>query len=226
MAAGIGTLNEKPLHAALKQRLAQPGDRFEVAIDGYVIDIVRGGLLMEIQTGNFASIKPKLTALAESRPVRLIYPIAQEKWIVKLGQDGSQVSRRKSPKRGRMVDVFYELVHIPHLLPNPNFSLELALIQEEEARRFDGKRGWRRRGWVTEERRLLELVERRLFAAPADWVSLLPVGLDSFTTADLAEALNIRRALAQKMAYALRKAGWIREMGKQGRAVLYKAINV
>ena len=55
----IGLLNEKPLHASLKEWYAQPGDRFEVAVDGFVIDIVRDDLLLEIQTGNFASIKSK-----------------------------------------------------------------------------------------------------------------------------------------------------------------------
>lgn len=40
--SGIGTLNEKPLHAALKGWYARPGDRFEVPVDGYLVDIVRG----------------------------------------------------------------------------------------------------------------------------------------------------------------------------------------
>jgi hypothetical protein len=47
---GIGQLNEKALHASLKQWYARPGDRFEVAVGGFVIDIVRAELLIEIQT--------------------------------------------------------------------------------------------------------------------------------------------------------------------------------
>jgi hypothetical protein len=62
-AAGIGVLNEKPLHAALKQWYAQPGDGLEVTVDGFVIDIVRGHQLIEIQTGHFAAIKKKLSTL-------------------------------------------------------------------------------------------------------------------------------------------------------------------
>ena len=64
MPNGVGTLNEKPLHAALKERLALPGDRFEVDVDGYVIDIVRGDCLIEIQTRNVSAIKRKLAALS------------------------------------------------------------------------------------------------------------------------------------------------------------------
>ncbi len=38
----IGTLRESDLHAALKRHYARPSDQIEVAVDGYVIDIVRG----------------------------------------------------------------------------------------------------------------------------------------------------------------------------------------
>ncbi len=221
--SGIGLLNEKPLHASLKQWYAQPGDRFEVAVDGFVIDIVRDDLLLEIQTGNFASIKSKLKTLVRSHQVRLIYPIAQEKWIVKLAKDDSSgVTRRKSPKRGRMEDLFWEMVSFPQLLSNRNFSLEVLMIREEEARRYEAKRKWRRRGWVIEERRLLEVVDQRLFEEPADWLAFLPEGLKSFTARDLAEAIDIRRALAQKMAYSLRKGGVIELIGRRGRANLYR----
>jgi len=36
---GIGTLRERPLHASLKRWYAEPDDRTEVAVDGYVIDL-------------------------------------------------------------------------------------------------------------------------------------------------------------------------------------------
>src|ERR1051325_7640816 len=161
---GIGLLNEKPLHASLKQWYARPGDRFEVPVDGFVIDIVRDDLLIEIQTRNFSSIKSKLNKLSRSHHVRLIYPIVQEKWIVRLANGGhSGTVRRKSPKRGRMEDLFWELVSIPQLLANPNFSLEVLMIREEEVRRYEGKRRWRRKGWVIEGRRLVDVVDRRVF---------------------------------------------------------------
>jgi hypothetical protein len=195
-----------------------------VTVDGFVIDIVQDDVLLEIQTGSFASIKSKLMDLVRAHRVRLIYPIAQEKWIVKLAKDnGGEETRRKSPKRGRVEDLFREMVSFPQLLVNPHFSLEVLLIREEEVRRYEGKRKWRRRrGWVTEERRLLGVVDRRLFDEPADWRALLPESLgESFTTRDLAEAIGIRRQLAQKMAYCLRKARVIELMGKRGRANSY-----
>jgi len=63
----IGTLREGPLHASLKQWCARPGDRFEVPVDGYVIDLVRDDLLIEVQTSGFSSMKEKLRDLLERR---------------------------------------------------------------------------------------------------------------------------------------------------------------
>jgi hypothetical protein len=221
--SSIGLLNEKPLHAALKQWYAQPDDRFEVPVDGFVIDIVRDDLLIEIQTGNFSTVKQKLVDLVTRHPVRLVYPIAREKWIVKLARDGKgQSNRRKSPKRGRIEEMFRELVSFPELLLERNFSLEVLFIQEEEVRRYDGRRGWRRGGWVTEERRLLAVVERRLFERAKDVSALMPRELPGqFTTSDLAQVMGIQRWLAQKMAYCLREMGEIVPVGKRGRSILY-----
>jgi hypothetical protein len=222
----IGTLNEQPLHAALKAWYAAPGDQIEVLLDGYVIDIVRHqaptSLLIEIQTANFAAIKRKLAQLIADYRVRLVYPIPHEKWIVREDDDGVTLGRRKSPKRGALVDVFRELVRIPHLLPHPNLSFDLLLIREDEIWRYDGRRGWRRKGWVIHRRRLLDVVAQRTFAAPADWCTLLPDDLPvSFTTADLAAGIHRPRRIAQQMAYTLREMDAIQVVGKRGNALLY-----
>ena len=223
--SGIGTLNEKPLHAALKEWYARPDDRFEVSVDDFVVDIVRDDLLIEIQTGNFSSIKRKVRALVDSHSLRLVYPIAREKWIVRLAQDGSGqvLGRRRSPKRGALEYLFEELVRLPKLLSNPNFALEVLLTQEEEVRCYDGRRAWRRHGWVIQERRLLDVVDRRLFEMPEDMLALLPADLpEPWTTADLAVGIDRPRWLARKMAYCLRKMGLVEPVGKQGNAILYR----
>jgi hypothetical protein len=224
--AGVGVLNEKALHAALKDWYAQPDDMFEVKVNGSVIDIVRGDLLIEIQTRGFSALRRKLKKLVQSNRVHLVYPVAQEKWIVKLDADGiTRLGRRKSPKRGTILEVFRELVSFPHLLLDPNFSLEVLLIKEEETRQHDPSRAWRRRGWVTQERSLLQVVESRVFETPADVTALIPPSVCApFTTADLAEALDTPRWLTQKMAYCLRGMGEVEEVGKQGRSILYARV--
>ncbi len=221
----IGTLNEKSLHAALKQWYAQPGDLIEVAVDGFTVDIVRGDLLIEIQTRNLSAIKRKLTTLVEQHPVRLVYPIAQDKWIVRQSKNDRRVlrfARRKSPRHGTVELVFEELVSLPQLLTHPNFTLQVVLIQEEEVRRYDGTRNRRRKGWVTHERRLLQVLGQRLFETPRDMLELVPATLNEpFTTTDLAKATGQPLWLAQKMAYCLRAMGAITVVGKRGRGSLY-----
>jgi len=219
----IGELNEQPLHAALKAWYARPNDQVEVSIDGYVIDLVQNDLLIEIQTGNFSSIKRKLRDLVKRYPVRLIYPIAAEKWLLKMPKQGwDQPRRRKSPKRGQIEAVFGELVSFPQLLLEKNFSLEVVLIQEEEVRRYVGKKRGYKNGWVTVERRLLDVVTQRLFEVPSDVSALLPAEMpQEFTTKDMAEALGSPRWLAQKMAYCLREMGEITRVGKLDRSYLY-----
>ena len=220
----IGMLNEQPLHAALKQHYATPGGNLEVTVDGFVVDVVRDDQLYEIQTGNFSAVKEKMACLAAHHPVRLVYPIAKEKWLLKLPKEkGGETKRRKSPKRGRPAEVFKELVSFPELVCEPTFALEVVLTQEEEVRRYDPARGWRQHGWVTVERRLLDVVDRCLYREPRDMATMMMAEAlpDRFTTADLAEAIDGSRTLAQKMAYCLRKMGVIVEVGRRHRSKLY-----
>lgn len=232
MATGsrIGTLNEAPLHAALKAWYTQSGDRPEVPIDGFVIDLVRplpdeqsDQLLIEIQTRRLGAMRRKLERLLDDHPVRLVSPIPVEKWLLKLPQrEGQAPERRKSPKRGTVIDVFREWVSIAPLIGHPNLSLEVLLIHEEEVRRFDDRRGWRRRGWITLERRLLDVVDQRRFDTLDSLRRLLPETLpNAFNTADLASALEIPRWLAQKMAYVMRECGAIRALSRHRSGILY-----
>jgi hypothetical protein len=221
--SGIGTLSEKSLHAALKEQYCRAHDRAEVHVDGFIIDITRGDLLIEIQTRHFHLMKHKLAALLPNHPIRLVHPIPREKWIVRQTSKGEFVSRRKSPKRGRTIDIFYELVRIPHLLSHPNFSIELLLTQQDEIWRDDGKGSWRRKRWSVHDHRLLNVVRRVNFKSVADYCALLPVDLpEAFTNRDLAEALGCRLNLAQKMTYTLCAVEGIVIVGKRGNAHLHK----
>jgi hypothetical protein len=223
--SGIGTLREKPLHASLKRWYARPGDLVEVPVDGFVVDLVRADLLIEVQTSGFSSMRHKVAALVElGHRVRIVHPIPIDKWIVKVDGDGTVQSRRRSPRHGIPTDVFAELVSFPGLLVHPQLEVDVLLTIEEEVRCHTPGRARRRRGWGIVERRLIEVVESLLVATAGDLVGLLPDGLpETFTTADLAERLGRPRRAAQQMAYCLRKAGIIAAVGKGGgNAVAYR----
>ncbi|MBN1261135.1 MAG: hypothetical protein JXB35_10680, partial [Anaerolineae bacterium] len=192
-------------------------------VAGFIIDLVQGSLLIEVQTASFASIKRKLLALVPNHPMVLVYPIAQEKWVVKRPlEKAGKYPRRKSPKRGALLDLFEELVSFPNLIDHPNFSLDVALTEEEEWRRWSPKQGWRRKGWVIEERRLLRIIEIQRFSSRLDIAPLIPATLpERFTTEELAQATHRSRRFARKMAYCLRHLMLITPVGKRGNALLY-----
>ena len=100
--ATIGMLRESSLHASLKALYARPGDELEAIREGYVVDLVRPDELVEFQTGNFASLRPKLTALLEHHRVRVVHPVAVERTIVRIDRDGvvresSSLARARLP---------------------------------------------------------------------------------------------------------------------------------
>ena len=220
----IGTLNEKPLHAALKDWCFRPGDRLEVPVDGYIADLLRGDLIIEIQTGSFSAIRRKLRALTATHRVRLVHPIPRELWIVKFPDGPAGPSqRRKSPKRRGFDQVFDQLVSFPGLLANPNFEIELVATREEEIRQpAEGRTGRRRRGWRVIERRLLEILQVCRIRCPDDLLSLIPSELpEHFGTSDIAEAVGCTRRLGQKIAYCLRRSGVAAAVAKDGNAIVY-----
>lgn len=224
MIDSIGSLNEQPLHAALKEWYAGDEGLSEVPVDGYVVDVIKDGCFIEIQTGNFSAIKTKLHQMIDVHRIKLVYPIADQKWLLKLpSKAGGSPTRRKSPKRETPAHIFMELVSFPELLIHDNFSIELALIHEEEVRKYTGEKPWYRNGWVVVERRLLDVVDTYSYQNGSELMKLLPVDLpETFTTADIAKRSDQPRWLAQKMAYCFRKMGVIECVGKKGRSKLYR----
>lgn len=217
-------MRERSLHARLKNLYAEPGDRVEEKVEGYWVDIRRGDEVIEIQTGNFAGMKRKLAGLLESRPVRVVHPVAAEKWITRLSADGSSVlGRRKSPKRGTVYDLFDELVSFPQFFLNPRFSVEVVLIKEEELRCEDGRGSWRRKGVSIRDHLLLDVAGIHVFRAPADFLKVLPPGWRGpSTNNELARDLGQPRFRMARMTYCLDRMGLIRRVGKQGNAILFE----
>lgn len=219
---GIGSLNETPLHAELKRRVAPPGSAFEVEVDGYVIDAVSDGLLIEVQTRNLGGMRTKLGALLPENRVRLVLPVPRTRWLEKAHPDG-RIERRRSPKTGRVEQLFAELVYAPTVLAHPNLELEVVLVEDVEERAFATGKAWRRRGWVVSGRRLVAVLERRTFERPEDLLALLPAELPhEFTTAELAGAARLPLRLAQQAAYCLHALELTERVGKRGRAHLYR----
>jgi hypothetical protein len=153
-----------------------------------------------------------------------VYPIAQEKWIVRKTGSGKKIlGRRKSPKVGRLSDIFAELVSIPDLINHDNLVLEIALIREEEIRHADGRGSWRRKGQSVHDRRLLQVLETVTFEKKEDFLRFLPDGLEQpFSNQSLKERSGGSIHAVRQMTYCLKKMGVIQQVGKNRNQLLFK----
>jgi len=213
----IGTLNEGGLHRGLKRWLAEPGDRFEVPMGEFVIDIVRGDLLVEIQTGSIGAMGRKLDHLLEEHRIRIVHPMAATRWLEQPGKP-----RRRSPAKLGLWNLFDELVSIPTLLDHPNLELQVLLVEETEIRSGTDMVRRGRRGRIV-DRQLEAVIDERLFTRAEELLDVIPASLaDPFTTAELATAARLRRDLAQRACYVLRHACLISEVDRTKAGARYR----
>ena len=216
-------MTEYSLHAEIKEWYSALGGEVEVKVDDFIIDVLKDGLLIEVQTRNLSAIKKKIDKLLLTNKVRLVYPLSNVKWIVYVSNSGDFVRKRRSPKREKIVDLFVELVHLSNLVNDKNFSFEVLLIEEEELRCDDGKGSWRRRGISIKDRKLVKVFDRVIFEDRTDFLKILPTNVGvSFTNKVLAKELGISIRLAQKITYCLRKMNLLTIAGKKKRELIFR----
>ncbi|MEN6494331.1 MAG: hypothetical protein ABFD16_08565 [Thermoguttaceae bacterium] len=217
---------ETSLHRDLKARYAGKDAQFEVTLGDYRIDVIADGLLVEVQHGSLAAIRDKIKVLLRKHRVLVVKPIVVRKLLIKrAAQDGEIVGRRLSPKRGAVLDLFDDLVHFTQVFPHERLTLDVPLVDIEEWR-YPGhgrRRRWRKNDHEVEDQKLVTVHEVHHLRTAADLRSLIACPLpEPFHTGHLAESLGVRRWIAQRITYCLRKMGVVREVGKQGNAYLYQ----
>ena len=129
--SSIGVMREGPLHAAIKAILPAAGRP-------------AGGACREVRDrpgtsgwgagrgadGRVRRLGKKLDQLLDEHRVRIVHPVAAERRIVRIDEDGEVASVRQSPKHATAVAVFDKLVAFPSLLSHPNVTLEVLLLRE------------------------------------------------------------------------------------------------
>lgn len=221
----IGRLNETEMHEQLKHHYAGADGTLEQVVDGFIVDVVSGDELIEVQTRGFGKLRRKLEALSADHRIRVVHPIAVETIISRLSDTGELLSSRRSPRHGRLEEVFRELTSIAHLLPSRSITIEVVLVRALETRIADGKGSWRRKGVSIVARQLDAIVSTHRLRSRKDYLALLPPGLDSpFSNSELRAASGLRYREAQPLTSALRKMGLIAIAGKRGRELLYEVV--
>jgi len=123
---------ETSLHRDLKTLYAGKDAQFEVSLGDYRIDVLSGGRLIEIQHGSLAAIRDKVKTLLADHTVVVVKPIVVQKLLVKrTRKNGPIAGQRMSPKRGKLVDLFDDLVHFTRVFPHKRLTLEVPLVDIE-----------------------------------------------------------------------------------------------
>ena len=191
----------------------------------YRIDVLDGRRVIEIQHSSLASIRPKIKKLLSKHRVDVVKPIVARKKIVKLDKKGGVVkSRRWSPKRGSELDLFQELIYFTSVFPHPRLTLRIPLVEIEETR-YPHRRRWFRGQFKVQDQSLVRVVSETSYRSRDDLIQLLPTSLgEPFGTLELSEEMAIKRWVAQKIAYCLRKTGCAQAVGKVGNSVQYRLV--
>jgi hypothetical protein len=215
---------ETSLHRQLKALYCTGAARQEVRVDGFRIDAVDRGRLIEIQQASLGSLRDKVRTLLCSHDVTVVKPLAARKLLVRRKRAGGAVlSSRYSPRRETILDLFSDLVHFVGVFPHPRLTLEVVFTLQEEHRAPSRKRRWRGPDFRVLDRLLVGIEGRLTLKHSHDLARLLPPGLgEVFSTEEIARQAPMPRWLAQKMAYCLRKTGAVDIAGKRGNALLYQ----
>lgn len=241
----INTYNETHLHRNLKEIYAgrHEGSKKEVPCGPFIADILLSdGGIIEIQTGTLASLAPKIAYfLSEKRKIRVVHPLAVEKYVETADESGKLIRRKKSPKKLNLTSVFRELTKLYPYLLDRNFTLEIveAKITDERidygtTEKADNSRRRHKRTWNKTGKRLDELGKATVLHGKTAWKKLIPTALlkkdREFTAPEFHGELLALYPKAQRqetavMLWVYVKMGFFERTGeKKGKAFLYRPL--
>lgn len=221
---GIGTLQEKTVHAVLKHYYAADEEEHEIPVSGYVADIYKNGHIIEIQNGNFYKMRSKLEVFLKDYEVTVVYPIPHIKWLIWIDEESGELTpRRKSPVTGNAYKAFSELYRIKSFLKRENLHFRFPLIDIEEYRLLNGWSKDRKKGSCRYDRIPLTLFDEVVIERREDYLQFLPIDLpDEFTSKDLARTAKIPVQVASQTLHILTYLEITQQIGKNGRLFVYQ----
>lgn len=217
----IGVLSEKTLHKTIKNLYEENHDYHEIKIDNYYVDILKDNNIIEVQTKQFDKFRDKIKYLLNKDiyDINIIYPIFNNKIIYYIDEDNNISLPKKSPKKLKYPEVFYELYKIKQLLNNNKLKITLLLFDIKEYR----LKTKNRKGYICFDRVPIKLIEEIKLCNKEDYLQLLPNNLkDEFTVKDICLLTKSNSKYVNKMVNVMRYLDVIELIGKDGRKFVYK----
>lgn len=222
---GIGTLSERALHHILKLAIEPNEALHEQKLYGSVADILNENGITEIQTRAFERLVPKLSKFLPTHRVQVVYPIARQKRLHWIDPETREISEpRKSPKRGKASDAFFELYKLRAFLGHENLSVLLVFLDVEEYKYQNGYGREKKRGAARIERIPTAFCEQLLLSSREDYRVFLPEGLArEFTAKQYAKAIGQKPRYAYLGLRILKDCfGLVSHVRTEGREYIYK----
>lgn len=225
---GVGTLNEKTIHAALKHYYAPDPLHHEIKVGSYVADVLIDDHILEVQTRHFHTLHKKLDAFLPNHHVTIVYPIAYTKWLCWIDEETGEItSRRRSPKKGALYAIMPELYRIKNYLTHPHLHFILTFMNVEEYRLLNGWSQDKKRGSSRHDGIPTDLVGEVHLNTLADYTQFLPDELPAvFTSKDYMKCAKVSTKVAGTALNILYFLGIVDRVGKKGNAFLYERVNL
>lgn len=222
---GIGTLGEKSVHAALKHYFDPCEAHHEVRFKGYVADVKNEQGFVEIQTRGFYRLQKKLEVFLQEAPVTVVYPVAAERWILWIDEDGTVEPKRKVTRKPTAASILPELYNLRSLLENPWLRFRVVLMEVEDYRLKDGYGPDKKKRATKFDRYPVALLDEIWLASPSDYLQLVPESLkDGFSAKEYAKAVKLPLGQASVAANVLSAMGALERVGKAKNAYLYRRV--
>ena len=221
---GIGTYNEKTLHAVLKNFFEPDSAYHEIPVDNYIADIKNPDGIIEIQTSGFGTIRDRLEVFLSLSEVTVVYPIAAVKSLVWIDPEtGAAESKRKSPKRENAAQILPEMCRLCKIIKNERLHFVCAMLELTEYRIRDGWGNGGKRGSHRLDRIPTGIIDIVEIKTPEDLRRFVPDG--EFTSKDFASFSGFSPKSRRDISMALKLleyTGTIEKCGKKRNAVIYR----
>lgn len=235
----INTYNESTLHKTLKKIYSlEKTDKTEVEKDGFIFDIIKNeNEIIEIQTQNIGKLKTKIEyAIKNNLKIKIVIPIIAKKNIITTNNN-EIISKRISPKKENIYNLFKKIIGIHSFLSKENLTLEILFLEITEHRiklkektQSQNKKRRYKKDWIKTDKSLDKILSKTIFNKKEDYLKLLPKNIpQEFSSKELKELYKIENNNAKNInsqinaiLWVLNKASFTEFLYKKDRLKYYK----
>ena len=220
---GIGTLNEKHIHSALKNYFSENPDR-EAKIGSFIADAAGENGVYEIQTANWNKLNKKLDVFLDVCHVTVVYPFEQRVHNVRINEITGEVLNPSVRNNKDLSRFFLELYRIKSFLTHPNLTVCLAGLEIEKIIFTDPDNPRKRVRSSRQEKikKPISIISEIYLNNRKDYREFLPENLPKTFTKKQFRAVSGTRD-ASVMLEILEYVSVVHKCGKAGNSFVYSA---